>query len=451
MANARTPNTALVDVIAQSGWTYDRLARAVRAIAAENGEVLHTNKSAIAHWTSGVQPGNRTRRYLAEALSRRIGRTVTLVEIGLAQAEDSHPLMVDPITAAADLGRAGMRRDSFLSVAAFTVGSIGAPLSYDHDAVSRMLRARRPGTTIGAEEVATIRHVTAALGAADERHGGGHGLTTVMAYLADTAAPLLSGRFPSEVVRRDAFGAVAELAYLAGWKFHDLGSEGAAQRYYLTAYQLAHEADPLGHSAWMLRVLAHQALHLEHADYCLELTDEALRRASGRVGGGMEAVLWVTRARACAASGRPTEAARALLHAADAVARTDEPTPSYATATGPASGTVASQTARTLRDLGDHRNTERHYRAALSERDPEAFRRIHALTFVDLGVSLASQVRADEAVATWGEAMDHLGGVASSRHREAVAAMRRTLTTYKRRRVPGAANLDERARGLLAT
>lgn len=44
---------------------------------------------------------------------------------------------------------------------------------------------------------------------------------------------------------------------------------------------------------------------------------------------------------------------------------------------------MASQTARTLKDLGDHRNTERHYRAALSERDPKAFRRIHALTFLD--------------------------------------------------------------------
>ncbi|MGI9001330.1 MAG: hypothetical protein ACR2GH_06645 [Pseudonocardia sp.] len=33
-------------------------------------------------------------------------------------------------------------------------------------------------------------------------------------------------------------------AYLAGWKHHDLGQEGAAQRYYLLGYQLAYEADP---------------------------------------------------------------------------------------------------------------------------------------------------------------------------------------------------------------
>lgn len=69
-------------------------------------------------------------------------------------------------------------------------------------------------------------------------------MTTVTAYLADTAAPMLRARFPSNFMRRQAFGAVAELAYLAGWKHHDLGHEGAAQRYYQVGYQLACEADP---------------------------------------------------------------------------------------------------------------------------------------------------------------------------------------------------------------
>ncbi|MER6331235.1 hypothetical protein ABT298_18275 [Streptomyces sp. NPDC001034] len=42
-----------------------------------------------------------------------------------------------------------------------------------------------------------------------QRLGGGHGLTTGTVYLADTAAPMLRGRFPNEALRRDAFGAVA--------------------------------------------------------------------------------------------------------------------------------------------------------------------------------------------------------------------------------------------------
>lgn len=70
---------------------------------------------------------------------------------------------------------------------------------------------------VGVEvHVDVVRQITAAFSAADERLGGGHGLTTVTAYLADTAAPMLRGRFPNEALRQAAFAAVAELAYLGG-------------------------------------------------------------------------------------------------------------------------------------------------------------------------------------------------------------------------------------------
>jgi len=85
-----------------------------------------------------------------------------------------------------------------------------------------MLRARSGQGLIGEEEIDVVRQITAAFSAADERLGGGHDLTTVTAYLADTAAPMLRATFLSYRARRSAFGAVAELAYLAGWKHHDL-------------------------------------------------------------------------------------------------------------------------------------------------------------------------------------------------------------------------------------
>lgn len=188
-----------------------------------------------------------------------------------------------------------------------------------------------------------VRQITAAFSAADERLGGGHGLTTVTAYLADTAAPMLRGRFPNEALRRAAFGAVAELAYLAGGKHHDLGQEGAAQRYYQVGYQLAWEADPHGHAAWMMHALAHQALSLKQPHHCVDLVEGAL----GHVDGQTEALLRITHARAYAAIGERPAAARALLAAEDALLRDDVPQPSYSRVSGPAAGTVASHTART--------------------------------------------------------------------------------------------------------
>lgn len=73
----RTPNIQLSALVAESGLTYEALAKAVRAVAAECGARLHTNKSNVEHWLSGSVPRGDTPRYLAVALSRRLGRLLT--------------------------------------------------------------------------------------------------------------------------------------------------------------------------------------------------------------------------------------------------------------------------------------------------------------------------------------------------------------------------------------
>ncbi|MEU2712164.1 tetratricopeptide repeat protein [Streptomyces sp. NPDC007205] len=450
MAAQREPNSRLRETIEATGCTYEALAKDIRRIAAENGETLQTNKSAVSHWVNGNrQPTGRTARYLAEALSRRAGRTVTETEIGLRGGE-APTEQADPVLAATDLGRADVERRRFLAVAAFTAAGVAMPLAYDHEATARMLRARTGNSLVGAEDVEVVRQITAAFSAADERLGGGHGLTTVTAYLADTAAPMLRGRFPNEALRRAAFGAVAELAYLAGWKHHDLGQEGAAQRYYQVGYQLACEADPHGHAAWMMRALAHQALTLKQPHHCVDLVEGALTRGLGHVDRQTEALLHITHARAYAAVGEKPAAARALLAAEDALLRDDGPQPSYSRVSGPAAGTVASHTARTLTDLADHVGTEQQHRDALVRWDPEKYKRVHALTYADLGDSLAAQARADEAVAAWSQALSLMEGMTSDRTRKAITSLRSTLAIYQRRKVSGAAELARRTREALA-
>ncbi|MER5632301.1 tetratricopeptide repeat protein [Streptomyces nitrosporeus] len=444
-------NSRLRETIHAAGCTYEALAKDVRRIAAENGELLQTNKSAISHWAGGTRtPSGQNSLYLAEALSRRLGRIVTPAEIGLEHGDPDLVSNGDPVTAVTDLGRADVERRRFLAIAAFTTAGVAMPLGYDHEATARMLRARTGTSVVGAEDVDVVRQITAAFSAADERLGGGHGLTTVTAYLADTAAPMLRGRFSSEPLRRAAFGAVAELAYLAGWKHHDLGHEGAAQRYYQVGYKLACEADPHGHAAWMMRALAHQSLSLKQPHHCVDLVEGALQRGLGHVDGQTEALLHITHARAYAATDENASAARALLAAEDALLRNDEPQPSYSCVSGPAAGTVASHTARTLTDLADHIGTEQQHRDALTRWDPEKYKRVHALTHADLGDSLAAQARADEAVAAWTQALVLMEGMTSDRTRKAITSIRSTLGVYQRRRVPGAADLARRAREALA-
>lgn len=440
----RTPNLRLREMIAACAMSYETVARAVVRVAAENGEVLRTNKSAVAHWVAGVQPNPQTVAYLAEALSRRTGRAVTPTQLGLAAAPGPRLAGAQPIETATLLGRADVEHHDLLAAAVYTASEIAMPLAYDHEPVARLLRARTGGARVGADEVAVVRQVTKAFTAADEKLGGGHGLSTAAAYLADTAAPMLSGRFSHDTTRSDAFAAVAELSWLLGWKHHDLGHEGAAQRYYLLGFQLAVEADPHAHAAWMMRAVAHQALSLKQPRHSLNVAQAALERAGDYTDGATQALLHITHARANAALGQKSQAARALLAAEDALDQGSEPQPTYSRLMGPAVGTVDSHTARTLTEIGDHAGAEARHRAAFISWDPVAFPRVHLLTHMDLGDSLATQARADEAIAAWSRALDLTKGVTSARSSSALASIRPTLTAYQRRGVPGAMLLERR-------
>ncbi|MFE5538108.1 tetratricopeptide repeat protein [Streptomyces sp. NPDC056492] len=449
MTVRRNPNTALADAIAEAGCTYESLAREIRTVAAEAGERLHTSRSAVHSWVTGGTPSGRTRTYIAEALTRRMKRKVTITEIGLGCAGIGEALGADPLASATDLGRFVMLRRRDVLNAAFATAAVGLPLAYDHEAVAATLRAAERGGGVGTEEVATVRQLTESFRSADDRLGGGHGLTTVTAYLTDTVVPMPGSRFPSDSLRRNAFGAAATLACLVGWKHHDLGREGAAQRYYLLGFQLACESDPHGHGAWMMRALTHQALDLGHPGSCIGLAEEALRRASGKVDRQTEALLLVTCARAYGAGGEGERAAASLLSAEGAMLAGDDQVPSYAAASGPVSATVASHTGKTLTEMKDHQGAEKHYRAALRGRVPGTYQRVHGLTMVNLGKSVAAQHRHEEAVVLWSRSLDFMDGVASDRSRKEIRSILSAAASYRKRRVPGAEALNQRAVELL--
>lgn len=449
LTGSRTPNSQLADVIAEAGITYYALAREIRAVAAEVGEKLNTGPSAIAYWVAGGTPSGQSGFYIAEALTRRMKRKVTVAEIGLGCAGSGEALGADPLATAADLGRYVMlRRREFLN-SAFAAAAVGLPLAYDHDAVAATLQAAQRGGSVGDEEVTTVRLLTETFRSVDEKLGGGHGLTTVTAYLTDTVTPMLAARFPSDAVRRQAFGAAAQLATLVGWKHHDLGREGAAQQYYLLGYQLACEADPNGHAAWMMRAMTHQALDLNHPGSCVELAEEALRRASGKVDRRTEALLLVTCARAYGTSGEAGKAARALLAAEDAVLDAREPVLSFAAASGPVTATVASHTGKTLTAMKDYPAAERHYRAALAVRTPGTYQRVHGLTMVNLGKSVAAQHRHEEAVGLWDRSLGFMDGVLSDRSRQEIKTIHARAAGYRKRGVAGARSLEQRAAEML--
>jgi hypothetical protein len=445
-------NDALCQTLADAKISYEQLAKDVRVVAAEAGEELRTNKSAVAHWVSGRPPKASTSSYIAEAISRRLGRRVTPTELGLAPPDtDQAPsrfgleLGPDALDMLAAIGEADIQRRRFLTTAAYSVVAAALPLGADQ-AVEWAQRART-GHRAGQAEIDAVRDMTRMLVSIDERHGGQHGRSAVVHYLTTDVTRLCRATFRTTDQQAGMLSTAAAVAYLCGWKSYDAGEHGLAQRYYLQAYQLTREADDDLHSAFILRILAHNGMDIRRPEHTLDLADTALNRVRGKVDPATEALFSITRARALANARRGPEAVSQLRHAQDLALRGDETSlPHFAALWGSARACVSSHTAKTFRALRDHGNAERHYAVAARGRPGPQFARINALTLTAQGRELATLGHVEQACVTWERALGMLDGVRSARAADSVASMRRQLRSLSGRGIGAAGALDERAR-----
>lgn len=451
MGETGVRNEALHEVMREAGMTYEQLAAAVRIVAAESGDSLRTNKSAVSHWVRGMVPAPATAAYIAEALSRRVGRHIQPPDIGLGTNEDRSQAALgtrlgpDPVDTLRRLGEADIHRRKLLANAAYSVAAAALPLGMQQ-AQEYQDRARS-GRRAGRAEIDAVKDMTRLFTAIDERHGGQHGRTAVVQYLREDVATLCRATFPSSREQRDMLSAAANVAYLCGWKAYDASEHGLAQRYYLQAYSLTREAGDDLHGAFILRILAHNGMDIRRPEHTLDLAEAALARVAGRVDPATGALFAITRARALANAGRGAEAAAQTRAAQDLAARgVEAELPFYAALWGSARATVSSHTAKTFRALGDHVNAERHYAAAARGRPGVEYARIAALTVAAEGREQALQGHVEQACDTWGRSLDLMGGVRSARAADEVAGMRRHLRTFEGRGVRAAAVLDERAR-----
>lgn len=443
-------NEELRDALREAGITYEQLARDVRLVAAESGDSLKTNKSAVAHWVKGKSPTPQTAAYIAEAISRRLGREVQPHELGLGEQKDRSQAALglglgpDPVDMLRRLGDADIHRRTFLANAAYSVAAAALPLGVEQ-AVEYQQRSRT-GQRAGHAEVEAVQDMLEMYTRIDERHGGQHGRSAVVQYLRTDVADLCRASFASERDQQAMLSAAASVAYLCGWKAYDASEHGLAQRYYLQAYALTHEAGDDLHGAWILRILAHNGMDIRRPEHTLDLAEAAFSRVHGKVDPAAEALFVVTRARALANAGRGNEAVTQARLAQDLVLRgAQEEMPHWAALWGVAKATVSSHTAKTFRALGDHANAERHY-AASARRRPDGTQRITALTLAAQGREQALQGHVEQSCDTWGRSLDMLGGVRSARAAEEVAGVRRHLRVFEQRGVRAARELDERAR-----
>ncbi|CAM5623178.1 hypothetical protein SVIOM74S_04804 [Streptomyces violarus] len=132
---ARQPNERLQALIQEAGCSNAGLARRVNVCGVEHGLDLRYDKTSVARWLRGQQPRGRAPAIIAEALGRKLGRTVTIDEIGMANGKNLasgvglqfSPTVLGAIEQVCELWRSDVGRRDFLSGSSVAASALVEP------------------------------------------------------------------------------------------------------------------------------------------------------------------------------------------------------------------------------------------------------------------------------------------------------------------------------------
>ena len=270
------PNTRLADLFGLAGWSKGELARMVNRQAAAMGHPqLSTDTSRVRRWIDmGEIPRDPVPRVLAALFTERLGRVVTIEDLGLVRhgragkrqggGSVEHPdgMPWAPERTAAVLTEfTGMdlmlnRRGLVGAGAALAAGSVLSSAMHDWLRTDPALTADAPqfddplhadpagfdryeAAPIGSQEIEELERSVEVFRAWDASRGGGLQRKAVVGQLNEVGG-MLSYRHPDHLQRR-LWGVAANLAVLAGWMSHDVGLEPTAQKYFIIATHAARE------------------------------------------------------------------------------------------------------------------------------------------------------------------------------------------------------------------
>ncbi|MER5973383.1 transcriptional regulator [Streptomyces sp. NPDC002055] len=448
---ARQPNERLQALIQEAACSNAGLARRVNMCGAEHGLDLRYDKTSVARWLRGQQPRGRAPGIIAEALGRKLGRTVTIDEIGMANGKNLAsgvglqfaPTVLGAIEQVCELWRSDVGRRDFLSGATVAASALVEP-SRDWliTGVDAQV-ARTAGARVGLADVDAVRAMTEALVELDHRFGSGRVRPVVVHYLNSVVSGLLGGSY-RESVGRELFAAVARLTELAGYMAVDTGQPGLAQRYYIQALRLAQAAGDRGYGGYVLAAgMSHLAASLGNPREIAQLARAAQEGARGRVTPRAEAMFYAAEARghALLGDGRAFQVVAGQALAAMERAGEVEKDVSGA-AEGSASGDdpawivhfdhayLADELAHCHRDLGQAEPAQRRAEEALSGH-PESRVRRRAIDLVLLASAQVQLREVEQACHTGTQALDLLAGLRSNRGAEYLEDLQQRLEPFR--------------------
>ncbi|MBR7675332.1 hypothetical protein [Streptomyces daliensis] len=437
---SKVPNRALRQLVDEAGWGAAQVSRAVRRVAAEHdkhsGEFT-CDPSTVSRWFGGTQPHPQAATYLLEALSRRLRRPVTAREAGLTRAPapvldlswGSDPLRKLSWLTSAELD-AEQRR--LLSSGTFSYAALDPSTACAPRLAHRGARETRGDRTAGERErrgagqaaVEQLDAMTRMYAAAVAQHGGPPVRSSLAAYLAHTATPLLRTWSATEAHPR-LMAATAQLVLLLGNTCVDGGDDASAQHYHHTAARLADDADDETTLAIALRTMASHAHDLgHHTPEVLHLAEHATRMARHAP---PPARAYTLTQLAVMQAHHDRRSALATFTRAERLYTSTAPSGPF---TSYPIGGLHYQRAEMLATIGDSRGATRALLASLGNRASEE-RLASALTRARLGETLFRLGQLDRALTHWQAFCDLSPALYSARVVHRLHLMRRLLAPHR--------------------
>ena len=429
MESRKAQNDHLQALIKEAAWNGQNLSEAVNAVGREANLRLSYSRSSAGQWIAGMTPRRPVPHIVAEALSRRLSRPITLAEAGFdetpAEAEQraegplrrliSLAVATDP----SNLGTSPYRIYSLpgLPASALTVmGEVRRVLA--SDPLKRSMRVDR-------KDVESAGVMLRLLTDADAVGGAGHIRPGLGLYLANTIAPSLYVSAPR--IRAELLPVAARLAHLCGLMCYDDELHGFAQQYYRVALRLSAEAAEIGTQSLVLRAMSEQAVSLGHHDHALGLARDAVSVAAVTPSAPELATLLGQRAVAHAAAGDRNGALADMAAAQAHLKRVNGDERSLRDAP---EATLACQRGLMLALLGDAPNAIAQMELSVRRR-PSADRRSRAITLSRIANLQVRHGHLEEAIGTWHRFLDDYPAINSGRARTALTLLQSGIRPYQ--------------------
>ncbi len=407
----RMSNERLRALLTQSACSGATLARETNIVAAENGERTSYTRVSAGQWLSGSVPRRPVPHYIAEALSRRLGRPVTPADAGF-------PGENGPVV--------------------YSVADLSVPAWPDTGrSITRRPERRSGEVRSGRAEMNAARTALRVFSDAERTLGAGYVRRSLTQYLKTGVEPLLQGTYTAAKTHTELLSIASQLYYLCGFTWFDDELHGGALRHYRASLRLAAEARNAEMYAITLRAMSVQAHVLGHRNQAVRLAEVSsetlVDKASPR-----QAFILGQLAVARAAAGERHAAVTDLRRAERHFERVADP---QVIGTHHAAS-IAHQRAAVCTALRDRAGATRALVESIRHR-PATELRSRAITLAMLAELQSGGGEVDQAIHTWHRFLDIYPLINSGRATNAMAVMRSTLRPHRRNR--GVADLLTRS------